>query len=588
MILLGVLLAALAAPAAAGAAPSAGAEPLGALARLPVREITVFKDGHAFGVHEGEVPTDAAGSVQLDYLPTPVIGTFWPYSTDKAVPLLAVTASPRRTLIERTALTLRDLLEANPGARIELADPDSKGEGRRIVAEIVGIPTRTAAELEATSPPGTPPRLPEKGDVILLKTAGGDLVLPVSRIQTATFKGDYRRTHTEEEFRNLLTLRLDWGGRPPARAARVGMMYLQKGIRWIPNYKVTLDGKGHVDIRLQATLLNEMANLHDVTANLVVGVPTFAFKDTPDPIALQQTFAHLSPYFQTDSRTAGAFSNAIATQVARATEVIRQPGPDAGPLDLGPEIAGSERAEDLFVFAVNHLTIRKGERMVVPVAAYDLKYRDVYTLDVPFGPPPEVQRDLNSSQQAEMARLLSAPKVMHTVRLSNTAKHPLTTAPALILTGERVLGQGMMTYTAPGADVDLGITVAPDIRVKKAEKETKRTPNAFTWQGTPYARVDLEGTLSLTNYRAEAVDLEVKRYVLGHSDGADHEGVAEMLNVLEDDAGLAPSERPYWWGWYSWPHWWSQVNGRARFTWKLTLRPNQSVDLGYRWHYFWR
>jgi hypothetical protein len=52
------------------------AAPLGTLAKMPVKEITVFKDGHAFVLHEGPLPTDGAGNVVLDYLPAPVLGTF--------------------------------------------------------------------------------------------------------------------------------------------------------------------------------------------------------------------------------------------------------------------------------------------------------------------------------------------------------------------------------------------------------------------------------------------------------------------------------------------------------------------------------
>src|ERR1700736_4930773 len=76
------------------------AAPLSALARMPVKEITVFKDGHAFVLHEGHMPTDAAGNVLMDHLPTPVIGTFWPYSADKNAKLTAVTAGRRRVLVE--------------------------------------------------------------------------------------------------------------------------------------------------------------------------------------------------------------------------------------------------------------------------------------------------------------------------------------------------------------------------------------------------------------------------------------------------------------------------------------------------------
>src|SRR4051812_20604116 len=95
-------------------APTLGAEPatpLAALASLPVKEITVFKDGHAFVVHGGSMSTDAAGNVVLDDLPQPVLGTFWPYSSTKDAKLSAVTASVRKVKLEQTALSLRELIE---------------------------------------------------------------------------------------------------------------------------------------------------------------------------------------------------------------------------------------------------------------------------------------------------------------------------------------------------------------------------------------------------------------------------------------------------------------------------------------------
>ena len=54
------------------------------------------------------MPVDAKGNVQMDYLPIPVIGTFWPYSADKNVKLTAVKAAPRRVLVEQTALTVAE------------------------------------------------------------------------------------------------------------------------------------------------------------------------------------------------------------------------------------------------------------------------------------------------------------------------------------------------------------------------------------------------------------------------------------------------------------------------------------------------
>jgi hypothetical protein len=567
-------------------ATQAGADdaaPLSALAKMPVREVTVFKDGHAFVLHEGNMPVDASGDVRMDYLPVPILGTFWPYSADKKVRLSAVTASPRRVLVERTALTVKDLLEANPGSQISLYDNYEK---KYYSAQILEVPTRTARELEATSAPDAAEQLPEKSNLVLLKRAEGVQVTGLDRIQEMTFTGPYKKALASEEFRNLLTLKLDWQGAKPAKTAHVGMMYVQKGIRWIPGYKISIDGKGSATIRLQATLLNEMTDLEDVTANLVIGVPTFFFKDTPDPISLQQTMAQLSPYFQSGTQTGLALSNSVMSQMARSGERPGAPGAVGG--NIGPEIGGSDRSEDLFIFTVKHVTLKKGQRTVIPIAETTVKYKDIYTLDIPFAPPREIQAQVRSEQQAELLRLANRPKVMHNLRLENRSKFPFTTAPALIVNGDRVLAQAMMTYTAVGGDVDLPLTTAVDISVKKSERESGRTPKAAQFDGSDFERIDVAGTVTLTNFRSEPTEIEVTRNVLGNVGKADHGGIAQMVNVLEDDSTTSTAETPTWWGSYSWPGWWGHFNGVGKIKWTVKLDPGKSADLGYTWHYFWR
>ena len=56
-----------------------GQDPLANARTLPVRELTAFKDGHAFVLREDALQKDAEGNVVLDELPTPVLGTFWPF-----------------------------------------------------------------------------------------------------------------------------------------------------------------------------------------------------------------------------------------------------------------------------------------------------------------------------------------------------------------------------------------------------------------------------------------------------------------------------------------------------------------------------
>ena len=93
---------------------------------MPVKEITVFKDGHAFMLHSGKMPADAPETFQMDYLPNPVLGTFWAYSADKNVRLSAVTSSQRRGRNDRTALSLQELIEANSGADVVVTEVGGK------------------------------------------------------------------------------------------------------------------------------------------------------------------------------------------------------------------------------------------------------------------------------------------------------------------------------------------------------------------------------------------------------------------------------------------------------------------------------
>ena len=183
---------------------------------------------------------------------------------------------------------------------------------------------------------------------------------------------------------------------------------------------------------------------------------------------------------------------------------------------------------------------------------------------------------------------MATPKAVHSVRLTNDSDYPLTTAPAMIYRGDEVLAQGLLTYTSIGAKTDLDITTAVDIRVEKDETETGRDPDAMVIHGKTYARIDLAGTLELTNYRGEPVKVEVTRYVFGKVGEADNDGKAEMINPIENPDYLPSAGLAGWQRWYRWPGWWHESNGVGRFIWELTVQPGQKIDLGYTWSYFWR
>src|SRR5262249_25237540 len=152
----------------------------------------------------------------------------------------------RRIRLERTAMNLRDLLEANPGAEVII----SEGKDAHYPATIVRFLARSAEELDATSPATAGEHLPQKSNLLLLKTADGTRAVPVEGRTDVTFVRKYQTGLADEEHRNLLTMKLDWGGKAPEKKVEVGMAYVQKGIRWIPHYRVEVDGKGKAVVKL--------------------------------------------------------------------------------------------------------------------------------------------------------------------------------------------------------------------------------------------------------------------------------------------------------------------------------------------------
>jgi hypothetical protein len=546
-------------------------EPEKVYAKLPVKEVTIFKDGHAYVLHEGPAQTNENGDVVLDELPAPIMGTFWAYSADPKEKLQCVISSRDEVDVEKTAMTIEELLKSNVGKDILFRDSQS---GQHHEATIIRV-------LEDEKQPQN-----NNGNkIVLLKIREGIKALPVGQIQNITFLEDPSDRVKHKVTKDTMTFKLDHKSKKSDATAQIGMAYIQKGLRWIPSYRVEIDGKGNAVIKLQGTIINELADLDDVSTHLVIGVPRFAFKDTPDPISFQETIARLSQHFNPNSSTAYAFSNAIMTQQARFTEVRDRRNEHE--IDLGPELTGMKTNEDLFVFSLDHITLKKGQRMVVPITEYTLSYKDIYTVDINFAPPLEMRRNFNTDQHLKLARLFHAPKAMHKIRLTNKSKYPLTTAPATIFKDGRVLAQGMMTYTSIGGTGDLEITTAVNIKVKNSDQQVTTTPNAVKWNGDNYTKVDMTGTIELTNYSDKTVTVYVKRSVLGNVDEATEKGTVKQLGHGYDgfvfEGGV-----PFWWNWCSWPWWWYHFNSIGQTSWEVELDSKEDIKLDYNWHYYWR
>ncbi len=532
-------------------------------AQMPVSEVTVFKDGHAMILRRGEVRTNDEGHVSLTSLPRPVMGTYWPFTDDVNASLKSVSIGTRKSDTLQPARTYADFLRVNAGKEIKLVWNEDRVQGR-----IVDVPG---------------------GELLLLESENTYRLLPVSGIRDLQFESEpiTQLAATREE--QTLEMQLEWED-APRDAATVGMMYLQKGIRWIPSYKIELGVDGIAVVKLQATLINELIDLENASVQLVVGVPSFKFKETLDPIAgtsaNADTSSELSAYFAHGSQSAHAMSNAMMTQVARMSDFRGTPVgiQAANPNDATPDLVTGNPGE-MHVFKLDDVSLQRGHRQVRTISQWEIPFEEVHKLEIDSLPPAEFQQYHNGRNNSEFSSLMNSPKVSRFVRLTNTTDAPLTTAPVLLLDQRKqlVMAQSMMTYAAIGSQVDLEVTTAVDIQVSHDDRETGRRSNALVHNGNKFAQVDLNSTVTLANYRSEPLRVEIERRVFGGVEGTSADG--EVTTPLFHEQ---MRNRPRWYGVYNWPYWWSHLNAVRTIRWTVEIPPGESETVSVDWYYYWR
>ena len=371
----------------------------------------------------------------------------------------------------------------------------------------------------------------------------------------------------------------------PAGEATVGLSYVQPGFKWVPQYRVRLGEDGRAQVTLQAALVNDLIDLEDAAVRLVVGVPTFAFAGMTDPISLQVAYDQLerSSRSRVRSDNGRLLMNSIQTQMAYDFGGEAPASGEAAPV----EVAGGARAEDLYVYTLEHVTLARGERMTVTVAEFTVPYEDRYAALLPLVPPRELIE--NDDDRRRVGALLAESAVTHAVRLTNTTEAPFTTAPALLYRGpageETLLAQGLMTYAAPGGTSEVNLGTAVEVGVDLSETVTGRAPAPDLRGQERFERISLTGTLKVTNRRPEPTTVRVVKLVPGEvtavsEPGGKRElGPADIAAYPEGLANLSP---------YGVPTWWASLNPTTEVVYELTIPPGETVPVTYDWGYFWR
>lgn len=141
-------------------------------------------------------------------------------------------------------------------------------------------------------------------------------------------------------------------------------------------------------------------------------------------------------------------------------------------------------------------------------------------------------------------------EVWHSVRFKNTSGQPLTTSAVTTFKNGQMLGQDMLSYTPAGAEAEVRITKALDVRVEKSEEEVKREPGVIkqkVFVGTDntgkrlyedqnlFDRLHVKGTLVIRNNKASTVTMKVAKTLTGEVAAASHQAkVVKLAKGITD------------------------------------------------------
>lgn len=543
-LVLTVFLIAVARPAAAEEAP-----PQGVLSAKVV-DVAIFKTGSGIFRYEGEgIVKD--GRLILAETPSPAFGTLWFYALDDGVVVESVEARDVYRPSERPVAGALELVCRNAGKRAKVVMKDWSVEGTI-------LPNAGGGEIP-------------------LKTENGVMAVKPDELRYVEIADAASAVESRTKSREMsITLR----GAKEGQKVRIAYNCLEQGIRWLPSYRIDLEGQT-AHMALAAAVINDVADLAGARASFVVGQPVFTLASVLAPVAQSNKDIQLGEFFKQEA------ANALGVQVSYGRVPAEQHGQArsydllySGAASLEAQVAVETigtQVEHLFYYTAENVSVAKDTSSSVVIMVADDPVEHVFVWDVPniyiYQNPDYAKRlreiynggfftkDTVEDKSKDAVKYSESESPVHCLKMKNETGQPWAAAPVLISEEGRALSQVWLDYTA--ADEETKVTIGPavDIKTRTAEREVKREIGSGT-KGSSSDKTDLitvEGYLVIENKRAEKATLAVTRNIVGTVLVAD--------NKCEITAHRAGG---------------SVMNSTATLKWTVDVKPAEKMILTYR------
>lgn len=474
-----------------------------------IKRVAVFKNGYAFTYREGETKV-ADGWAYSKNAPIGVLGTVWGYSTTPNIKVTQLLTSEFEKRETARVINLYEVLIANEGSRIRFVDSNNSNNKYEGTYEILSN-NRKFERIEVDN---------RNELTIALKTETGVLFFDINSIRTLEILGNPNYSKPKISTENRLKIKVE--GADNNKNINLGIAALERGIRWIPAYRVELKGNpvNEAKLELEAMLINELTDLKNSEVFFVVGVPHFLFQEAISPLSMNTAFAGVSSYFGAGAGSGrrDSYSNAIMSQISSQADGVDLDDDGASPTISENEQTNSFSAEQLYLYQTKEINLKRNERASLRLFSLTVPAKEVFEWSINDLADTE-RRYLDYGRNSSSVPLVQdlSSKVWYALRLKNKTGMPWTTAPALTFREWKPIGQDMLSFTPIEGENILRVTPATEVIGTHTLEEKSREQTELRYSGSTYTfdLVTVEGTINLRNIKKEAVEVVLSRNLVG-------------------------------------------------------------------------
>jgi hypothetical protein len=549
-----------------GAYGMAKAESSRADAKL--KRVALFKNGLGFFVLEVSVPADTD---RFSIIPPGKAchGTFW-VSHPSTMKLKAVTAKEIESQEFVDAVTIADMLRANVGSLVRIL---CRGRERAVEGKIIYF-ARDEKDIGSQAYAGAwggyggrydMPSSVRSG-LMIVETESGEVCVDPANVEKVEFVDGKAKKDVRSDSKSM-QLEVKMGA--AARGKKLTISYLAQGITWAPSYIVDISDGDKARISAKAVVINEVCDLDDVTIQLVTGVPHLRFADVVSPVAWRQGVAW---FLQSLARAQSGQERmgGVMGQIVGGYGGYGGGGGYGGFIGTGeapvmPEYGApkeGQAAEDLFLYPVNNVQLKKSESGYYPLFTETVPFKHIYLWEIADYVNEEERYYYDRRRREKRER---EEDVWHCLRMKNNTKVPWTTAPAETVKEGLILGQDTLKYTPQKSKAMLRITKAVSVKAEQTELETARKREAKRFYNDYFDLITVDGKLSVNNLQQKAITLEITKTLSGE------------VKASEPKAAIEKQARGL-----------RRMNGIVNLAWTIELDPGERKDLSYKYEVYVR